>query len=83
MTPSRRELILWEQVANPDKHQVPLFQSDEPHPAKPHSGVTVGIVGEDDLIGWQRHSEAVREENECAWRPVSDNRERGQSIVFP
>jgi hypothetical protein len=82
VTTSRRELILREQFANPYEHQASLFQSDEPHPAKLNSGVTAGIVGEDDLIGRQRHSEAVREENEGAWRPVSDNRKRRNSVSF-
>jgi hypothetical protein len=83
VTPSRRELILREQLSNPYEQQASLFQSDKPHPAKPNSGVTAGIVGEDDLIGRQRHPEAVREEYEGAWRPVTDNRKRRHSVWFP
>ena len=82
MTASRRELLLWEQFANPYEHQASLFRSDEPHPAKPHSGVTAGIVGEDDLIGRQRHFEAAREEDEGAWRAVADNRKRRNPVLF-
>ena len=76
MTTSRRELILGEQFTDPNEREVSLFRSDEPHPAKPNAGVTAGIVGEDDLIGRQRHSEAVREKDEGARWAVSDNRER-------
>ena len=82
MTPSRRELIRWEQFTDPYEHEASLFRSDEPHPAKPNSGVTAGIVGEHDLIGRQRHGEAVREENERAWRSVSDDRKRRHSVVL-
>ena len=83
MTTSRRELILSEQLSNPHEHQASLFQSDEPHPAKPHSGVTAGIVGENDLIGRQRHPEAGREEDEGAGWAVSDNRKRRSPVLFP
>ena len=74
--------MLREEFANPYEHQASLFQSDEPHPAKPNPGVTPGIVGENDLIGRQRDSEAVREEHEGAWRPVSDNRKRRNPVLF-
>jgi len=74
--------MLREQFANPYEHQASIFQSDEPHPAKPNPGVTPGIVGEDDLIGRQRDPEAVREEYEGAWRPVSDNRKRRNPVLF-
>ena len=46
-----RELILWKQLANPHKDQVSLFRSHELHPAEPYTGMTVGVIGEDDLIG--------------------------------
>ena len=83
MTPSRRELILWKQFANPDGHQLSVLPPDELHPTEFDAGMTAGVVGEDDLIGRQRHSEAVREENEGAWRPVSDNWKRRNSVSFP
>ena len=83
MTTSRRELTLWEQFTNPYEDQASLFRSDEPHPAKANSGVTVGIVGEDDLIGRQRHSEAVRKEDEGARWAVSDNRKRRSPVLLP
>ena len=82
MTASRRELILREQVANPYKYQASIFRPDEPHPAKSNSGVAVGIVGEDDLIGRKRHSETVREEDEGAWWAVSDDRKRRIAILL-
>ena len=69
MTTSRRELIFREQFANPYEHQVSLFQSNKPHPAKSHTDMTVAIVGGHNLVGRQRHSQAVREEHErCAVR---------------
>jgi len=80
---SRRELILWEQFADPYEYQASRFRSDEAHAAKPNSGVTASIVGEDDLIGRQRHSEAVREEDEGAWRAVTDNWKRRRPVLFP
>jgi len=83
VTTSRRELILWEQFTNPYEHQVSVFRSDEPHPAKPNSGATAGVVGEDDLIGRQRHSEAVREKDEGARWAVSDNRKRRSPVLLP
>ena len=70
MTPSRRELILRKQFSNPDEHQATLLQSDELHPTKPDLCVTTGIVGEDDLIGRQRHFDAVREEDKSARGPL-------------
>jgi hypothetical protein len=83
VTTIRRELILRKQLANSDEHQSSPFESDEPHPAKPHSDMTAGIVGEDDLIGRQRHSETVREEDKGAWRTVSENRQRRRPVLFP
>jgi hypothetical protein len=74
VTPGRRELILREQFENPDERQAFLFQSHKPHPTESHSGVTAAVVGEDDLIGRQGHPEAVREEDECTGRTVSDYR---------
>ena len=81
MTASRRELILRVQFANPYKHEPSTFGSDEPHPAKSNSDVSVGIVSEDDLIGRQRHSETVREEDEGTWWAVSDNRKRRNAVL--
>lgn len=71
VTAGWRELILWEQLANAHEFQPPVFEADEPHPAKPHPDVAVRLFCEYDLIGWQRHPEAVRKEHECAWRPIS------------
>lgn len=82
VTASGRELILGKQFTNPDKRQPSLFQSDELHPAKPDPGMAAAIVREDDLIGRERHSEAVREEDECARRTVADNRKRGGAVPF-
>jgi hypothetical protein len=59
---SRRELILWVDFANPREDQASLFGPDELHAAEPNPGVAPGIVGEDNLIGRQRYSEAVRKE---------------------
>src|SRR5688572_20045041 len=73
VTTSRRQLIFWEQLANPHEHQVSLFRSDELHPAKPDSSVTAGVIGEDDLVRRQRHPEAVRKEHERARWTVPDN----------
>jgi hypothetical protein len=50
-----------------------LFRADELHPAKPDSSVTVGVVGEDDLVRRQRHPKAIREDHERARRTVSNN----------
>lgn len=83
MTASGRELILWEQLENPHEHQLSLFRSDELHPAKPNSSVTAGVIGEDDLVRRQRHSEAVREEHERARWTVSDNPKRRDPVVLP
>ena len=83
MTPSGRELILWEQLANPHEHQVSLFESDELHPAKPNSSVTAGVIGEDDLVRRQRHPEAAREEHERARWTISDNPQRRDPVVLP
>ena len=70
MTTSGRELVLWEQLANPHEHQMSLFRSDELYPAKPNSSVTAGVVDEDDLVPRQRHPEAVREEHERGPFPI-------------
>ena len=83
MTASGRELILWEQLANPREHQVPLLRSDELHPAEPDASVTASVIGEDDLVRRQRHPETVREEYECARWAVSDNRKRRDPVVLP
>jgi len=82
VTASRRELILSVQFANPYEHEASIFGTDEPHPSKSNSGVAVGIVGEDDLIGRQRHSETVREEDEGAWWAVSDDRKRRNAVLL-
>jgi hypothetical protein len=82
VTASRRELILRIQLAKPDEHEVSIFGSDEPHPTKPNSDVTVRIVGEDDLIGWQRHPETIREQHKGAWWTVSDNRKRRHPVFL-
>ena len=74
MTAIRRELILWDQFTNPYEHQASHFRSHEPHPTKTNSDVTGRIVGKDNLIGRQRHSEAIWEEHEGAWRAIPNNR---------
>jgi hypothetical protein len=45
--------------------------------------MTAGIVGEDDLIGRQRHAEAVRKEDERTWGAISDDRKRRRPVLFP
>jgi hypothetical protein len=82
VTPSGRQLILWEHLANSDEHEVLLCGSDEVHPTEPNAGVTASIVGGDDLIRRQRHPEAVRKEHERARRAVSDDPERRCPIDF-
>ena len=82
MTASGRELILWEQFANPYERQASLLQSDEPHPAKPNSSVTAGIVGDDDLIRGQRHSQAAWKNDKRARRPIPNDRELRDEFPF-
>jgi len=83
VTSIRGQLIRGKHLTNPDEHQVSLVRSDELHPAEPHSSVAVGVVGVDDLVRRQRHSEAGREEDECAWRAVADDRQRRDPVLFP
>jgi hypothetical protein len=83
VTPSGRELIFWEQFANPYERQTPLFRPCELHPAKPHSSVAAGIVGENDLIGRQRHSQAVWKNDERARVPIPDDWELRNNVPFP
>lgn len=83
MTAIRRQPILREQFTNPYEHQPPLFHSDQPHTAKSDPGVTAGVIGEDNLIGWQGHPEAVREDDESPGRAVADNRKRRSPIFLP
>ena len=83
MTTSGRELILREQLSHPHEHQLSLFRSHEPHPAKANPGAAAGIVGEDDLVRRQRHPEAVREEHERARWAVSDNPKRRDPVGLP
>ena len=83
MTAFRRQPILREQFTNPYEHQPPLFHSDQPHTAKSDPGVTAGVIGEDNLIGWQGHPEAVREDDESPGRSVADNRKRRSPIFLP
>jgi translation initiation factor 1 len=74
VTASGGELILWVQLANPQEYQLAPFQSDELHPAKPDSGVAARVIGIDDLVGRQRHPEALGEDHECPRWTVADNR---------
>jgi hypothetical protein len=83
VTASRRELIFRKQLPNPHEQQAAFFRADEPHPAKADSGVAARIVGEDDLVGRQRHSKAVWKQHEDAWRAVPDNRKRGRPVLLP
>jgi len=83
VTAGRRELIFRKQLPNPHEQQAALFRADEPHSAKADSGVAAGIVGEDDLVGRQRHSKAVWKQHEGAWRAVPDNRKRGSPVLLP
>ena len=46
MTPSRRELILWKQFANPDEHQLSVLPSDELHPTEFDAGQIIFREGE-------------------------------------
>ena len=70
-----RELILGDQLANPHEHQAPLFVADELHPAKPDAGMTGSVIGVDDLIGRQRHSETVGKNHERTGWAVADDRQ--------
>ena len=83
MTPSRRKLIFGQQFADAEEHQLSALQSDELHPAEPDTDMPSGFVGEDDLIGRQRHAEAVWEQHERAGRSVSDDWERRCPVRFP
>jgi len=83
VTPSRRELSLREQFPNPHEHQLSFFRSHELHPAESHPGVAAAIVGKDDLIGRQRHSEAIRKDHERARRAVSDDAKRRRPVALP
>ena len=83
VTARRRELILWNQLANPYEQQLSIFRSDILHPAEPHSSVTAGVIDEDDLVGRERHPEAVREEHERARRTVTDDPKRRDPVVLP
>jgi hypothetical protein len=82
VTPSGRELILREQLANPYEHQASLFRSGELHPAKPHSSVAAGIVGQNDLFGGQGYSQAAWKNDKRACRPVSDDWELRNKLPF-
>ena len=83
MTPRRRELIFGQQFANAEEHQLSALQSDELHPAESDADMPPGFVGEDDLIGRQRHAETVREQYERAGRSVSDDWELRRAVLFP
>ena len=76
MTASRRELMFRKQFTNPDEDQESFLPSDERHPAELDSGVTAGVVGEDDLIGRQRHLVAAGEKDEGPWWTISEYRKR-------
>ena len=77
MTTIGRELSLWKQLANPDEHQLSLFQSNELHPAEANTSVTASIIEEDDLVRRQGHPDAFFwEQHERARRAISDNRKR-------
>ena len=69
----RGQLVLGEQLAHSPEHQLALVRAGELHPAKPDARTTAGIVGEHDLVRWQRHPQAVREHHERARRSVAEN----------
>src|SRR4029453_3283600 len=56
--------------------------TDKPHPAKPNSSVTAGIVGDDDLIRGQRHSQAAWKNDKRARRPIPNDRELRDEFPF-
>ncbi len=47
-----------------------FFHSLEAHSAEANAGAAAGVIGKDDLIGWQRHLPAVREDDKRARRTV-------------
>ena len=83
MTSRRRELIVREQVADPDEHQLPVVHADEVHAAKPDPCPIAGIVGEHDLVRWQRYPEAGREVHERARRTVADDWQHRFPVALP
>lgn len=82
MTPRGRELILGKQIANPHEHEVSFFQSDELHPAKSDSRTTAGVIGKNDLVRRQRHSEPVWEVHERARWTVADDPKHRDSVAL-
>jgi hypothetical protein len=82
VTAGGRELIFREQLTKPHEDQPLPFQPDEPHPAKFHSSVTARVVGENDLIGRQRHPKTTRKDDEGARRTVADDWKRRGPVLL-
>jgi hypothetical protein len=84
VTAGWRELFLREEFPNPDEHEMDPLQPYELHTAKADARVAVGVVGEDDLVSRQRHSELViGEEYERPRGTISDNPKPRDPILLP
>ena len=82
VTARRRELILRQELTNSHERQASFLQTDQLHPSESNPHVSIGVIREDDLVGWQRHAQSVWEHDERAWRAVSDDWKRRRTIPF-
>ena len=75
-----REEFLGLEIANPQEDQLAAFRSLKPHSAETHLGGAIAIFSEDNLIGWQRHSRSVFEDDGRARETVLKNRQRRREL---
>lgn len=83
MTARRRQLLLRQHLADSEKHELLVLQPHELHPTEADSRAAAVVIGEDDLIGRQRHSEAIRKDHERARRAVPDDAKRRWPVALP
>lgn len=70
----RRKQLLWLKIVDSVEDQVAVLDSLEAHSTEANAGPAARVIGEDDLIGWQRHLPAVREDNKRPWWTVLNDR---------
>jgi hypothetical protein len=75
-----RELLLGQELSHSHEDQLSLLEADEPHSAKSHANVPIGVVSNDDLIRRQGHTKAVWEEHERTRWSVADDAQDRRSV---
>jgi hypothetical protein len=72
--------LLRDELSDPPKHELLIVDTHEAHPAEFDVRVTIHILGDNDLVSGQRHTQPILEEDERARRSIADDWQIGRPV---